>query len=347
MDNNHFDKVKSIFLAAIERCGPERAGYLDGACANDAELRGRVEELLQAHEQMGSFHEQDAGGATTADFAPIAEGPGTTIGRYKLLQKIGEGGFGVVFMAEQREPVVRKVALKIIKPGMDTREVIARFEAERQALALMDHPNIARVLDAGSTDSGRPFFVMELVKGIPIAGYCDEHRLSPRERLELFVSVCNGIQHAQRLRLQAMDEMLRIIREEEPPRPSLRLGSDQSLPAVAACRRTEPAKLQSLVRGELDWIVMKAMEKDRCRRYETAHDFARDVERYLNNEPVHACPPSPLYRLGKFVRRNRAAVMGGVLVVATLFLGMVGVTWLAVWLSHTVNGPSAICRRSF
>ena len=308
---------------------------------------------------------------------------GKVIGPYKLLEQIGEGGMGVVYMAEQQVPVRRHVALKIIKPGMDTRQVIARFEAERQALALMDHPNIAKVLDAGTTDSGRPYFVMELVKGVPITQYCDERRLTPRQRLELFITVCQAVQHAhqkgiihrdlkptnvlvaeyddrpvtkiidfgvakavgqqltertmftqfgqvvgtieymspeqakfnqldidtrtdiyslgvllyelltgetpfdrQRLHSAAFDEMLRIIREEEPPKPSTRLSSSESLPSIAAQRQLDPKKLTTLVSGDLDWIVMKSLEKDRTRRYETANDLARDIERYLHGQPV-------------------------------------------------------------
>jgi serine/threonine protein kinase len=313
------------------------------------------------------------------------EQPGTQVGRYKLLQEIGEGGFGVVYMAEQLEPVTRRVAVKIIKPGMDTRAVIARFEAERQALAMMDHPNIARVFDAGTTATGRPYFVMELVRGVRITQFCDEAQLSPRERLELFIPVCQAIQHAHqkgiihrdikpsnilvslydgrpvpkvidfgvakaiqqrltektmftqfgqvigtleymspgqaetnqldidtradvyslgavlyelltgtppfersRLRSAAFDEMLRIIREEEPPRPSVRLSSSEKLATISAQRKTEPARLSRLVHGELDWIVMKALDKQRSRRYESVSGLAKDIERYLADDPVEA-----------------------------------------------------------
>src|SRR5438045_2018803 len=326
---------------------------------------------------------------------------------------------GTVFMAEQTQPVQRKVALKVIKPGMDSRQVIARFEAERQALAMMDHVNIARVLDAGATEAGRPYFVMELVHGVPITKYCDDNRLTPRERLELFVPVCQAIQHAhqkgiihrdvkpsnvmvtlydgkpvpkvidfgvakateqkltertlftqdgtlvgtleymspeqaemsalgvdtrsdiyslgvllyelltgstplthKRLKEAAYAEILRVIKEEEPPRPSTRLSdSGETLASISAQRHTEPAKLTRLVRGELDWIVMKALEKDRNRRYETANGLAMDLQRYLADEPVVACPPSRAYRLRKFARRNKGPVLAASLVVLALVGG--------------------------
>jgi serine/threonine protein kinase/Flp pilus assembly protein TadD len=362
------------------------------------------------------------------DFATANEGLGSTVGRYKLLERIGEGGFGIVYMAEQQHPVRRKVALKVIKPGMDSRQVLARFEAERQALAIMDHPNIARVLDAGATDTGRPYFVMELVKGEPITDYCDRNRLEPRQRLELFVQVCHAVQHAHqkgvihrdlkpsnvlvathdtkpvvkvidfgvakalgpeltgqtlftgfaqllgtplymspeqagqssldvdtrsdiyslgvllyelltgttpfdkdRFNKAAQDEIRRIIREEEPPRPSTRLsGSKDSLASISAQRQTEPAKLTKLVRGELDWIVMTALEKDRARRYETVNGLGRDIERYLNNETVAACPPSSAYRLRKFARRNKGALLTGLAISAALVMGSLVSTWQAI-----------------
>jgi serine/threonine protein kinase len=411
-----------IFCGAIELATPEeRAAYLEQICGHDLSTRRRVERLLEAHSQAGGFlASPPAVGSGTIDL-PV-ESVGTVIGPYKLLQPIGEGGMGAVWMAEQTWPVQRKVALKIIKAGMDSRQVLARFEAERQALAVMDHPNIAKVLDAGATATGRPFFVMELVKGQQITQYCDEHRLSPHQRLELFVSVCQAIQHAhqkgiihrdikpsnvllapydgkpvvkvidfgvakatrqrltektlftelgavigtieymspeqaelnnqdidtrsdiyalgvllyelltgttpltrQQLKQAAFSEMLRLIREQEPPKPSTRLSdSKDSLPSVSAQRHIEPAKLTKLVRGDLDWIVMKALDKDRSRRYESAGTFAADVERYLKDEPVSAGPPGAGYRLRKFLRRNRGPVLAASLVISALVVGMIG-----------------------
>jgi WD40 repeat protein/serine/threonine protein kinase len=433
-----------------------REAYLREACGDDAATAERLQALLKAHDEGASFLEAPAAPfVATIDESSLetslAEGPGTVIGPYKLLEQIGEGGFGVVFMAEQTQPVRRKVALKILKPGMDTKQVVARFEAERQALALMDHPNIAKVFDAGTIAdfrlqiadcrieaedkaassnlqseicnlqlSGRPYFVMELVKGIPITDYCDQNHLTPRQRLDLFIPVCQAVQHAhqkgiihrdlkpsnilvvmhdttpvpkiidfgiakalgqeltdktlftgfaqmvgtplymspeqagqsgldidtrsdiyslgvllyelltgttpfskQRFKQATYDEIRRIIREEDPPKPSTRLSaSKDSLPSVAAQRQTEPAKLSKLVRGELDWIVMKALEKDRNRRYETANGFALDVQRYLADEPVEACPPSVGYRFRKFARRNRAVLATTTAVVLALLVAV-------------------------
>jgi serine/threonine protein kinase/tetratricopeptide (TPR) repeat protein len=415
----------SIFAAVLEKATEEeRASYLAEACAGDAKLRRRVEALLRAHAEPDDILDPPPAQVATVDEAPIAERPGSRVGPYKLMEQIGEGGFGLVFVAEQTEPVKRKVALKVIKPGMDSRQVIARFEAERQALALMDHPNIAKVLEAGTTDSGRPYFVMELVRGIPITEYCDQNQLTPRERLELFVSVCQAIQHAhqkgiihrdikpsnvlvapydgrpvvkvidfgvakatgqrltektlftefgavigtleymspeqaelnnqdidtrsdiyslgvllyelltgttpltrQQLTLAAFSETLRIIREDEPPKPSTRLSeSKDSLPSISARRQTEPVKLTRLMRGELDWIVMKALEKDRNRRYQTANGLATDVQRYLADDPVLACPPSVGYRLRKIVRRQKGTVVAASVVAVALVAGIVGTT---------------------
>jgi serine/threonine protein kinase/tetratricopeptide (TPR) repeat protein len=416
---------QSIFIEALEiGDAAERATFLDRACAGDEALRQRMERLLRHHQLADSFLEcPTAASATTFDVS-LGESPGTVIGPYKLLQQIGEGGMGVVWMAEQEQPVRRKVALKIIKPGMDSRQVIARFEAERQALALMNHHNIARVLDAGTTDSGRPFFVMELIHGVPITKFCDQNQLTPRERLELFVPICQAIQHAhqkgiihrdvkpsnvlvtlydgepvpkiidfgvakaieqqltertlftqygtilgtfeymspeqaemsalgvdtrsdiyslgvllyelltgstplerQRLRDASYPEIVRWICEEEPPRPSTRLGNSATLPAVAAARKTEPAKLTKLFRGELDWIVLKALDKDRNRRYESASSLAADVQRYLHDEPVLACPPSAAYRLRKLAGRNKVVLGVSGLVLFFLVLIGGGVGW--------------------
>ncbi|HVK17986.1 MAG TPA: serine/threonine-protein kinase, partial [Fimbriiglobus sp.] len=386
--------VEEIFLAAVEKAPAERAAYLDAACASDAGLRARVEALVRSHEEAGSLLEQPLFCPATTGHQPVlAEKPGGVIGRYQLLEEIGGGGMGVVYLAQQAKPVKRLVALKVIKAGMDSKQVLARFEAERQALALMDHPNIAKVLDAGTTSASRPFLVMELVKGVPITRYCDEKQLIQNDRLGLFVQVCQAVQHAhqkgilhrdlkpsnilvapydgkpvvkvidfgvakaagqpltektlvtrfgavvgtpeymspeqaelnnqdidtrsdvyslgillyelltgttpltkERLKETGLLEVLRLVREEETPRPSVRLSTTQELPTIAANRGLEPTKLNGLLRGELDWIVMKALEKDRNRRYETASALAGDVQRYLDDEPVQACPPSAWYR---------------------------------------------------
>lgn len=418
---------KSIFLVAIEiESSAERSSYLDSACAGNAELRMEVDKLLQSHETPPRIIDHLAESIPAIDPPPLSERPGDVIGPYRLLHLIGEGGMGAVYEAEQNHPVHRKVALKVIKPGMDSRQVIARFEAEQQALAILDHPNIAKVLAAGTTDFGRPYFVMELVDGLPITDFCDRAQLTPHQRLELFVSVCNAVQHAhqkgiihrdlkptnvlifesdgqpsvkvidfgiakaisghltdktlftglaqamgtplymspeqagqnpdidtrsdiyslgvllyelltgttpfakERFQESAYDEIRRIIREVEPPKPSSRLtNSKDTLPSISAQRRMEPAKLTRLVRGELDWIVMKALEKDRNRRYGTANAFAADLKCYLNDEPVQACPPSTAYRLRKFVRRNRGPVLAITAIGILLIAGIITTTWQA------------------
>jgi serine/threonine protein kinase/tetratricopeptide (TPR) repeat protein len=431
---------REIFQAALELTDAcRRAAYLEKACSGNPSLQRHVEHMLEVYPQLGEFLESpaiDVGIDLSVNLAEAA-GPsvgaagfrlgeelarggmgvvsGDTIGPYRLLEQIGEGGFGIVFMAEQTHPVRRQVALKVLKPGMDTRQVIARFEAERQALALMDHPHVARVFDGGETASGLPYFVMELIRGEPITSFCDENRLGVRERLELFVEVCQAVQHAhakgiihrdlkpsnvlisrhdatpvvkvidfgvakavgqqltektlftnfaqligtplymspeqagmsdldvdirsdiyslgvllyelltgttpfdaQRFKSVGFDELRRIIREEEPPRPSMRISTLNNAATTASTNRhSAPRQLSRLFCGELDWIVMKALEKDRERRYETASAFASDVHRYLDNEPVLACPPSAWYRLRKLVRRHRvpAAVVCAVLAV--------------------------------
>jgi serine/threonine protein kinase len=443
---------RDIFIGAVQRPAPaDRRAYLELACGNDDRLRRRVEDLLAAFDQAGSFlREPTVAPVATAEYPsgpgsnPAAfELPGTVIGPYKLMEQIGEGGMGVVYVAAQHQPVRRKVALKIIKPGMDTKQVIARFEAERQALAMMDHPNIARVIDGGVSPhyeggrggdqgGGRPYFVMELVRGIPITDYCDRERLSIPERLELFVQVCRAVQHAHQkgiihrdlkpsnilvtvidgaavpkvidfgvakaigasltdrtvytafhqfvgtplymspeqadlagadvdtrsdiyslgvllyelltsttpfasetFRHAAFDEVRRIIREQEPPRPSTRLSSlGATRAAVSAHRKADARQLDRAVRGELDWIVMKALDKDRRRRYETANDFAADVMRYLVDEPVAACPPSAWYRSTKYVRRNKVVLVTAGLVLAALLIGTAISVWQALEAQH-------------
>jgi len=421
--------LDSIFCSAIELDSPaDRAAYLAGACGTDDALRRDVETLVAAHFRADRFLTDPP--VPPAPPAPAgAEGPGAVVGPYTLLEPIGEGGMGVVYVAEQAEPVRRRVALKLIKPGMDSRQVVARFEAERQALALMDHPNIARILDAGTTASGRPYFAMELVPGEPITDYCDRAALAPRDRLRLFAQVCRAVQHAHQkgiihrdlkpgnvlvalhdgtpvpkvidfgvakaigqpltdgslctrfaqlvgtplymapeqaalggldvdtrvdvyalgvllyelltgttpfnrdalLRL-GLDEVRRIIREEEPPRPSRRVGALGAEERSGACGRRglTDRQLVRLLRGDLDWVSMKALEKDRNRRYESAGAFAADVERFLADEPVEARPASAWYRLRKAARRNRAALAATGLVAATLLAGTAVSIWQAV-----------------
>lgn len=423
-----------IFKAAVKLPPDERVAYLDQACGADAALRLEVEGLLRANDQPGEFMQRPPIADMTTTLGPGPERPGMRVGPYKLLQFLGEGGMGTVFLAEQSEPVRRMVALKIIKPGMDSSQVLARFEAERQALALMDHPNIARVLEAGETPpayaggSPRPYFVMELVKGVPITEFCDKNKLTTRQRLELFIPVCHAIQHAhmkgiihrdvkpsnvlialydgkpapkvidfgvakamaepltkrtlftqvgqivgtfeymspeqatlnqldidtrsdvyslgvllyelltgvtpldkERLRQLALDQMLQTIREEEPLRPSARLSSEAgALAAAAAYRGTDSARLAGVLRGELDWIVMKCLEKERDRRFVTAGNLAQDVERYLRDEPVTACPPTVGYRLRKFARKHRKLLATVAAFAVLLLLGVAASTWQAV-----------------
>jgi eukaryotic-like serine/threonine-protein kinase len=435
------DREVAFFSAARRLAARERAAYLDEACAGNAALRQRVEELLRASEEAGGFLQEPAPGAqrpadtlTVPNPLPNVAAPGEKagdrIGRYKLLQQIGEGGCGVVYMAEQEEPVRRRVALKVIKLGMDTKQVIARFEAERQALALMDHPNIAKVLEAGATDTGRPYFVMELVRGIKITHYCDENHLSTEARLDLFIQVAKAVQHAhqkgiihrdlkpsnilvadhdgvpvpkiidfgiakattdqrltdktlftafeqfigtpaymspeqarmsgldidtrtdiyslgvllyelltsktpfdaQALLAAGLDEMRRTISEQEPATPSTRLTTmlESELTTTAKHRHTEAPKLVHRIRGDLDWIVMKALEKERARRYETANGLATDIQRHLNCEPVVARPPSRLYEFQKTVRRHKFGFAATGAVIAALLIGLAASMWLLI-----------------
>jgi tRNA A-37 threonylcarbamoyl transferase component Bud32/tetratricopeptide (TPR) repeat protein len=420
-----------IIRQARERPAAERLVFLDGACAGDVALRKRLEALLTAHDQTSQATEPDAARSTIKlDLADAAdEAVGQTLGRYKLLERVGEGGCGVVYVAEQTEPVRRRVALKVIKLGMDTKQVVARFEAERQALAMMDHPNIARVLDAGATDTGRPFFVMELVRGIRITDYCDQNRLPTKGRLDLFIKVCQAIQHAHQkgiihrdikpsnilvtlhdggpvpkvidfgiakategrltdatvytqlqqfigtpaymspeqaemsgldidtrsdiyslgvllyellvgrtpfdakeLMSQGIDAIRRTIRDKEPPRPSTRLATLQGeeLTTTAKRRSVETSKLLHQLKGDLDWIVMKCLEKDRTRRYDTANGLAFDLKRHLNNEPVLARPPSAAYRFQKAFRRNKLVFAAGGVVVAGLLIGLAALAFALI-----------------
>jgi serine/threonine protein kinase/Flp pilus assembly protein TadD len=420
------DRSEEALFDALLALAPEkRAAYLDAVCAGNTQLRQRLQSLLQSHEQAGDFLEPTpppVGSSPTMIIpTPVTEKAGDSIGRYKLREKLGEGGCGAVYVADQTEPVRRRVALKIIKLGMDTRNVIARFEAERQALAMMDHPNIAKVLDAGATETGRPYFVMELVRGIKITDYCDQHHLNTTQRLDLFIQVCHAVQHAhqkgvihrdikpsnilvtlhdgvpvpkvidfgiakategrlstltvytelhqfigtpaymspeqaemsgldidtrsdiyslgvllyelltgrtpfdaQGLVQSGLDRMRQTIREKEPPRPSTRLSEmgHEDLTSVAKRHGAEAPRLIHLIRGDLDWIVMKALEKDRTRRFETASALATDVQRFLQNEPVEARPPSTFYRFQKLVRRNKTVFVAATAVFASLVLGL-------------------------
>jgi serine/threonine protein kinase len=421
------ERIKDVFLRAVEQTSPaERQACLDQACQGDPELRRQVESLLLAHDQAGDFlgPESILPAAGTA-----AEKPGDTIGRYQLLELIGEGGFGTVWMAEQQEPVRRRVALKLVKPGMDTRQVLTRFEAERQALAMMDHPCIARVFDGGATDTGRPFFVMELVRGVRITDYCDAQKLSTRQRLLLVIQVCQAVQHAHQkgiihrdlkpsnilittvdgapvpkvidfgvakametrvtglttltrrhevigtpsymspeqaglggldvdtrsdiyglgvllyelltgqtplaqaeLDRASLDEVLRLIRERDPLKPSTcwsTLTREQAA-TIAAQRQIEPSRLNRLLSGDLDWIVMKALEKDRRRRYETAGALAADLTRHLNLEPVTARPPSNFYRLQRAWRRHQTVFTSALLLALVLVAASAVSLWLAI-----------------
>jgi eukaryotic-like serine/threonine-protein kinase len=412
---------EALFDLALNTPEAERADLLDRECAGKPELRDRVEALLRADAQPDIAPDLP-GDTTGSPQEPIGAVGVLIAGKYKLLEAIGEGGMGSVWLAIQTEPVKRRVAVKIIKAGMDSKAVLARFEAERQALAVMDHPNIAKILDGGLHEN-RPFFVMELVKGVPITEYCDACKLTPRERLELFVPVCQAIQHAHQkgiihrdikpsnvmialyddkpvpkvidfglakatggsltnlslntafgaivgtpqymspeqatlnnldidtrsdiyslgillyellagsppfkraeLETAGLMEILRVVREEEPPKPSTKLSTAEALPSLSANRRSEPKMLTRLLRNELDWIVMKALEKDRRRRYETANGFAADINRYLNGEAVQAHPPSSAYRLKKFLRKNRGPVLAASVVIVALIAGIAGTT---------------------
>jgi serine/threonine protein kinase len=426
---------REIFFEALEMTTPEaRAAYLQRACGLDVRLRRKVEELLKEHFSNDSLLAGCALGGERPGLVEllVEEASAHLIGRYKLLEKLGEGGFGEVWMAEQREPVKRRVALKIIKLGMDSRQIVARFEAERQALAMMDHANIARIFDAGMTDSGRPYFVMELVRGMKITDYCDQNQLPTRERLDLFIKVCQAIQHAHQkgiihrdikpsnilvtrhdgpagagmpkvidfgiakatqqeltdktvftqfqqfigtpayispeqaemsgldidtradiyslgvllyellvgqtpfdakeMMQGGLDALRQIIREKEPLRPSTRLNTlrGDGRTTAGKCRQTDVGKLAHQLQGDLDWIVMKCLEKDRARRYESASGLASDLQRHLNNEPVLARPPSAAYRFQKLVRRNKLAFAAASAIAMVLVLGVIVSSWQAI-----------------
>jgi WD40 repeat protein/serine/threonine protein kinase len=421
--NGSIKEAETIFNVASQLAPTARPAYLERVCSRAPEIRAKVESLLRAHDNLGGFLPERRNSVPNERVRSIDIAEGTCIDRYKLLEKIGEGGCGLVYMAEQEEPVRRRVALKVIKLGMDTKSVIARFEAERQALALMDHPNIAKVLDAGATDAGRPYFVMELVPGIKITDYCDQQNLSRPDRLNLFIKVCRAIQHAHQkgiihrdikpsnilitlhdgvavpkvidfgiakatsdqrltdktvftaleqfigtpaymspeqaemsgldpdtrsdiyslgvllyelltgnppfnnheLLTAGLDEMRRIIREEEPVRPSAKINE-----GLLADPRSKLSTLHSPFSTDLDWIVLKCLEKDRSRRYETASELIKDIERHLRNEPITARPPSTAYKFQKFIRRNSAMAAAGTAVAGVLVLGTVISTWQAI-----------------
>jgi serine/threonine protein kinase len=424
-------RALEVFTEAVQLSIEERVAFLDRACAGDEELRQKVVALLRSNDRSGDFLEEPPTGSISQGRARVVAGekPGDRIDRYKLVQQLGEGGCGIVFVAEQEEPVRRRVALKVIKPGMDTNSVIARFEAERQALALMDHPNIAHVFDAGATENGRPYFVMELIEGLKISDYFDQHSLSLCQRLELFVQVCDAIQHAHQkgvihrdikpsnvlvtggqdgkptpkvidfgiakatagqqltdktiftacemligtpaymspeqaalastevdtrtdiyslgvllyelltgrtpfdtreLLKAGLDEVRRVVREEEPARPSTRLTTMTAadLANFSKHHAAEAPKLIREMRGELDWIVMKALEKDRARRYATANGLAMDIERYLSGEAILARPPSAGYKFRKLVARNKLIFSGVSLIFVLLVVSLITTTRL-------------------
>ncbi len=438
----NFDaKARDLFMKALDLKPEQIDEFLDAACGDDVELRSRVQTLLDAHHQAGNFLSPSQsektliGDAETDELGFFLQGTppgelssGMTIGPYKLIERIGEGGMGAVWVASQAQPIKRKVAVKLIKAGMDSAQVLARFEAERQALAMMDHPNIARVLDGGMTTQGRPYFAMEYVKGVPLTEYCDQAKLSVKERLELFLPICHAVQHAHQkgiihrdlkpsnilvclfdgkpvpkvidfglakamhqsltdrshftahgmmvgtplymspeqaelnnldidtradvyalgvilyelltgstpleeaqMREAAYGEVLRLIKEVDPPKPSTRLSGSESLPSVAAQRNIDPRHLTRSITGDLDWVVMKALEKERTRRYDTANGLAEDIRRHLSDEPVSAGPPSTTYRMRKFIRRNRVGVIAASATAIALLFGVVGTTCGMMW----------------
>ncbi|MFN0125072.1 MAG: serine/threonine-protein kinase [Verrucomicrobiales bacterium] len=436
-------------LAVQKPAAAERAAFLDHACRDNPALRAALDELLESHFGAAGFlphpaPDEEMLPATKTGSAP-SEGPAQMLGRYKLLEKIGEGGFGEVWMAEQREPVKRRVALKIIKLGMDSRQVVARFEAERQALAMMDHPNIARIFDADVTDTGRPYFVMELVRGTRITEYCDHHQLTTRERLDLFIKVCHAIQHAHQkgiihrdlkpskilvtvndgapvpkvidfgiakatqgeltdktlytqfqqligtpayispeqaemssldidtradiyslgvllyellvgqtpfdaneMMQGGIDALRRIIREKEPTRPSTKLNTlpGDARTTASKRRQTDAGKLVHQLKGDLDWIVMKCLEKDRARRYETANGLAKDIERHLANEPVVARPPSMAYKMQKVWQRNKLVLSAAAAVALALMVGIGVSTWQMIRATRAEREQSRLRERA-